>query len=42
VPKILKSEIELVNELAKRMSDNYGRLIFKYKSLGLGEDGVDV
>jgi hypothetical protein len=24
------------------MSDNYGRLIFKYKSLGLGEDGSDV
>jgi len=42
VPKILKSEIDMVNELAKRMSDNYGRLIFKYKSLGLGENGVDV
>ena len=42
VPKILKSEIDLVNEMAKRMSDNYGRLIFKYKSLGTGEDGSDL
>lgn len=42
VPKILKSEIDQVNDMAKRMSDNYGRLIFKYKSLGSSEDGSDV
>lgn len=30
-----------MNRLAKRMSDNYGRLIMKYKSVGVGEDGVD-
>lgn len=42
VPKILKSEIDRVNELAKRMSDNYGRLLFKYKSFGLGEVGSSV
>ena len=28
--------------MAKRMSDNYGRLIFKYKSLGSSEDGSDI
>ena len=34
VPRILKAEEEKLQVMAKRMSDNYGRLIFSYTSLG--------
>lgn len=34
VPRILKAEEENLQDKAKRMSDNYGRLIFSYTSLG--------
>lgn len=33
--------MDTLNEKAKRMSDNYGRLIFSYKSLGTETDGSD-
>ena len=38
-PKVLRSETDKLNLKAKRMSDNYGRLIFKYRSTGNIEDG---
>ena len=34
VPKILRSETDKLNIKAKRMGDNYGRLIFRYRSTG--------
>ena len=40
-PKVLRSETDKLNLKAKRMSDNYGRLIFKYRSTGNIEDGHD-
>ena len=33
-PKILKSETDKLQTKAKRMGDFYGRLIFKYRSIG--------
>jgi hypothetical protein len=33
-PKILKSELDRLNTKAKRMADNYGRLIFLNRSIG--------
>lgn len=41
MPKILRAEVDELNDKAKRMSDNYGRLIFGFKSLGIESDGTD-
>ena len=38
-PQVLRSEKDKLNLKAKRMSDNYGRLIFKYRSTGFLDDG---
>jgi hypothetical protein len=33
-PKVLQSETDRLNTKAKRMADNYGRLIFMNRSIG--------
>ena len=38
-PKVLRSETDKLNLKAKRMGDNYGRLIFTYRSIGFADDG---
>ena len=40
-PKVLRSETDKLGTKAKRMSDNYGRLLFKYRSTGCVEDGSE-
>ena len=40
-PKVLRSETDKLNLKAKRMGDNYGRLIFTYRSIGFQEEGLD-
>ena len=40
-PKVLRSEFDKLNQKAKRMGENYGRLIFKYRSTGCIDDGVE-
>jgi hypothetical protein len=34
VPQVLQSELDRLNAKAKRMADNYGRLIFQNRSVG--------
>ena len=41
-PKVLRSETDKLNLKAKRMSDNYGRLIFKYRSTGFLDEGEEL
>ena len=38
-PKLLRSELELLNRKMKRMSDNYGKLLLVYKSIGQNAEG---
>ena len=33
-PKLLRSELDLLQRKMKRMSDNYGKLLLAYKSIG--------
>jgi len=40
-PKVLRSENAQLNLNAKRMSDNYGRLIFKFRSTGNADTQQD-
>ena len=42
VPKILRSETDKLNIKAKRMGDNYGRLIFRYRSTGFLDQGEEL
>lgn len=37
-PRLLRSETELLNKKMKRMSDNYGKLLISYKSIGESMD----
>ena len=39
-PRVLRSETDKLNLKAKRMGDNYGRLIFTYRSIGFTNDGT--
>lgn len=41
-PKVLRSETDKLTKKAKRMSDNYGRLIFRYRSTGFLEEGQEL
>ena len=36
-PKVLRSETDKLNLKAKRMADNYAKLIFTYRSIGFSE-----
>ena len=38
-PKILRSELELLQHKMKKMSDNYGKLLLMYKSIGSTIEG---
>lgn len=38
---MLRSEVELLEQKMKRMSDNYGRLLLAYKSIGQSLGGKD-
>ena len=40
VPKVLRSETDKLTVKAKRMGDNYGRLLFTHRSIGCTEDGA--
>ena len=40
-PKVLRSETDKLNLKAKRMADNYGKLIFTYRSIGFSDEGVE-
>jgi hypothetical protein len=40
-PKLLRSETDLLQRKMKRMSDNYGKVLLTYKSIGINQDGVD-
>ena len=40
-PKLLKSELDQLQRKMKRMSDNYGRLLLAYKSIGQNEAQFD-
>lgn len=40
-PKVLRSETDKLKLKAKRMSDNYGKLIFMYRSIGFSGDNVE-
>lgn len=37
-PKVLRSETDKLSLKAKRMSDNYGKLIFKFRSTGNADE----
>lgn len=41
-PKILRSELDLLQLKMKRMSDNYGKLLLMYKSIGSSIDGQNI
>jgi hypothetical protein len=41
-PKLLRSELDLLQLKMKRMSDNYGKLLIAYKSIGCSLDGQDL
>ncbi len=34
-PKLLRSETDLLQRKMKRMSDNYGKVLLTYKSIGI-------
>lgn len=38
-PKLLRSELDLLARKMKRMSDNYGKLLLAYKSIGQMAEG---
>ena len=40
-PKVLRSETDKLQLKAKRMGDNYGRLIFTHRSLGFSDEGAE-
>ena len=40
-PKVLRSETDKLNLKAKRMGDNYGKLIFMHRSIGHIEEGSE-
>ena len=40
-PKVLRSETDKLALKAKRMSDNYGKLIFMHRSIGFSGDNVE-
>ena len=40
-PKPLKSELEKLNLKAKKMGENYGRLIYSFRSIGASKDKVE-
>lgn len=41
-PKLLRSELEMLQRKMKRMSDNYGKLLLSYKSIGANAEGQHI